>query len=425
MDENLQSNLLADQPEIQLPQPFSQSKYINRLIENAIILEEESAKEAGRLGYMARTLVQATLPHKALKTNEFVRRNGNYTLEMMAPSSVGGLPYGSIPRVILAWITTEAVKNKSKHIYLGENLSAFLRKLGFENTGGKNGDITRVKEQLRRLLKTHIHITYTDQDGETVKSISAISQSHSLWSTNIDGSTTTWQTELILNQEFFDEIISHPVPIDLGVIQAIKNSPLAIDIYCWATYRCYSLRKDVFIPWDKLFVQFGGGYSADKSGRYAFKKAFIIQLKKVCLMYKKLNIQPEQSGLLLQKSATHISSISKELSNKTAQKIKNIHPKKENLLRLKHKKYVINKINKLIEEGNITPEEKVRFFKEFGEYLFRKRLKCSPTNLYNKETKEHLYNFVNSRWTHLLENVLNFNEFVERSQENHLDTKTP
>lgn len=121
--------------------------YISKLVSESVLLEEEEAKEAGRLGFMARALVQATLPHSDPKSNEFVRKNGNFTLEMMAPSSVG-LPYGSIPRIILAWITTEAVKKDSRVIFLGENLSIFLQRLGFENNGGVRGDITRVKEQL-------------------------------------------------------------------------------------------------------------------------------------------------------------------------------------------------------------------------------------------------------------------------------------
>ena len=280
--------------------------YLSKLVKEAVLLDEEEAIEAGRLGYMARTLVQATLPHRDPKSNEFVRKNGHFTLEMLAPSSVG-LPYGSIPRIILAWITSEAVKKESKHIYLGENLAGFLRRLGFENTGGKRGDITRVKEQLRRLLRTHITVSYVDNKKEQIKNIQAISQSHSLWIANPSNPSQIWQTELILNQDFFEEIIKNPVPIDLGVLQAIKNSPLAIDIYCWSTYRVFFLKRDTFIPWDKLFVQFGTGYSNDKSGRYAFKKRFLEQLKKVCLMYSKLNVEVQDLGIVLKRSLPHIS----------------------------------------------------------------------------------------------------------------------
>ena len=56
---------------------------------------------------MARILVQATLPHSRPKTHEFERVNGRFTLYMNAPPSVG-LPYGSYPRLALAWLESDA-----------------------------------------------------------------------------------------------------------------------------------------------------------------------------------------------------------------------------------------------------------------------------------------------------------------------------
>ena len=80
MLETLQLELPEDEQETKIIKPRRPlSKYISKLIENSIILEDEEAREAGRLGYMARTLVQATLPHKDPKTNEFIRKNGHFT----------------------------------------------------------------------------------------------------------------------------------------------------------------------------------------------------------------------------------------------------------------------------------------------------------------------------------------------------------
>jgi hypothetical protein len=41
-----------------------------------LLLDQEDAYAAGEVGFLARALVQATLPHRDPKTNEFVRRNG-------------------------------------------------------------------------------------------------------------------------------------------------------------------------------------------------------------------------------------------------------------------------------------------------------------------------------------------------------------
>ena len=107
-----------------MPRPRSTS--VEYLISQALAIEAEAAREAGALGFMARALVQATLPHRKTPGTEFVRRNGAYTLSMLSPSAVG-LPYGSVPRLLLAWLCTEAVKTRSRELLLGDNLSGFMR----------------------------------------------------------------------------------------------------------------------------------------------------------------------------------------------------------------------------------------------------------------------------------------------------------
>lgn len=54
-------------------------KNIDKLISEALAIEAQEAKEAGALGFMARALTQATMPHK--KTDESVveRQNGAFT----------------------------------------------------------------------------------------------------------------------------------------------------------------------------------------------------------------------------------------------------------------------------------------------------------------------------------------------------------
>ena len=101
---------------------------VERLITEALAIEAESAQEAGALGFMARAMVQATLPHKKVEGNEFERKNGAFTLSLMSPARIG-LPYGVMPRLLLAWLTTEAVKTQSRELELGDSLSGFMREL--------------------------------------------------------------------------------------------------------------------------------------------------------------------------------------------------------------------------------------------------------------------------------------------------------
>jgi hypothetical protein len=84
---------------------------------------------------MARILVQATLPHSRPETHEFERVNGRFTLYMNAPPSVG-LPYGSYPRLALAWLSTEAVRTRNREIELGPTFSSFMQFVVARQGGG-------------------------------------------------------------------------------------------------------------------------------------------------------------------------------------------------------------------------------------------------------------------------------------------------
>ena len=111
---------------------------LERIAREALAIEGEEALQAGALGYMARLLVQATMPHKdpGSSVNTFERSNGGFRLSMMAPPKIG-LPWGKCPRVLLCWLTTEAVRTRSPHLDLGESLSAFMHELGHIPTVGR------------------------------------------------------------------------------------------------------------------------------------------------------------------------------------------------------------------------------------------------------------------------------------------------
>jgi hypothetical protein len=79
----------------------------------------------------------------------------------MSPSLAGGLPYGSIPRLLLARLTTEAVRNQSRDLVLGDSMSAFMRQIGLMPTGGPRGYIRALKDQAMRLFASTITAFHT------------------------------------------------------------------------------------------------------------------------------------------------------------------------------------------------------------------------------------------------------------------------
>lgn len=277
-------------------------KHINDLINAALAIETEEAKEAGKLGFMARSLVQATMPHRKAAGYEFKRTNGAFTLSMMAPSDVG-LPYGSIPRVLLTWLTTEAIRTKDPELILGDSLSDFMRQLGMIPTGGRWGSITRLREQMQRLFSCFISCTYTDEDLTARKNILIADESRLWWEPKNPEQVQLFKSTVTLSQRFFQEVTENPVPIDLRAIKALQKSPLGLDVYCWLTYRMSYLRKPVVIPWEALQLQFG----ADYKHTYHFKQAFTEQLVKVSKVYSAAKVQDDAKGLLLKPSRTSVS----------------------------------------------------------------------------------------------------------------------
>jgi len=281
------------------------SESLSRLISEALAIEIEEAKEAGSLGFMARAMVQATLPHKNFPGNEFTRTNGAFTLSLMAPAKIG-LPYGSIPRLLISWVTTEAVRTRERELTLGDSLSAFMRQLDLVPTGGRWGTVTRLKEQMARLFASSVTCTFDDGKAWALESVKLVDSARLWWIPKQPQQAAIWKSTITLGERFFQEIIENPVPIDMRALKALKRSPMALDIYCWLTHRMHYLKRSLIIPWEALQGQFGADYANTHQGRQGFRRGFQHALKKVLLMYSSAKVDALGQGLELQPSSPHI-----------------------------------------------------------------------------------------------------------------------
>lgn len=264
-------------------------------------------KENKELAYMARSMVSATLPHSKSEKNIFQRQNGNYVLTMTA-NPMFGLPYGSTPRELLIWITTEAVIKKSPELNLGTSFSAFLKKLEMRNSGGKRGNTTRIRDQMMRLLTCSISCIYHDKKkGICDANQFHIGRSFQLWWNPIEINQKNFSpnSKIILSESFYDELVSSPIPINFTALKSLRKSPLQVDIYIWLTYKFSSLNQEMFITWSSLKHQFGCNYK-NVDGTHNFRRKFIEALKKVWLVYPEANVNPDQKGITLLPSDTHI-----------------------------------------------------------------------------------------------------------------------
>lgn len=325
--ENLTIDYRSDKP---LP------AWVREVIDAALAIEVEDAKSAGALGFMARALVIATMPYKDPKTDAFVRTNGDFKLRIVAGYE-GGIPYGIYPRLLMSWVTTEAVRTGSPVIELGESLRVFLRDvLELRSTGGgARGSGTRVTEQMKRLFGSLLTAQYTgslDKRGFTFKNVLIADDLHlherdmhefhgleedhpatnddgSLWTPQAVEEAGQWRSQVRLSANFHQECINNPVPIDLRAYKALRGNPLAMDVYTWLSYRLsYTERKSRPIPWESLMMQFGSGYNTDNIGQAVrdFRKAFLRALKVVFVVYPQAKVEFHERGLVLLPSRPHV-----------------------------------------------------------------------------------------------------------------------
>ena len=121
--------------------------------------------------------------------HQYKRANGPFQLVMVAGAD-NKLPYGNLPRLILAWICTEAVKTRSRELVLGKSLSKFMRTFGIYNTGGKPQ--TRLRNQMKRLFGCTVSMIYEDEYGEQFVSSLIAERGEFWWSKRSSGGPKSW-----------------------------------------------------------------------------------------------------------------------------------------------------------------------------------------------------------------------------------------
>ncbi len=199
---------------------------------------------------------------------------------------------------------TEAIRTKSRRIKLGDTLNDFLREIGLDpNTGrGKRGDATRLKDQLMRLLRCRISFEYNESKRQSWRDMLVADEGDFWWDHQAPDQATIFESQIELGEKFYKAITAAPVPVDLRALIPLKQSPLAIDVYTWATYRLHTMQRagsqQIKIPISDLKEQFGSEYNRIDN----FKAAFVEALTKVQEVFPALDYTFEKSALILRDS---------------------------------------------------------------------------------------------------------------------------
>ena len=273
---------------------FTRFDQVNQLV---------SASEADPdRGFMARTMALCSLPRSNPgNRKEYVRRNGPYKLGMTAGID-NKLPYGNLPRLILAWVCTETVRTKSRVLILGPSLSDFMRSLGVYNCGGQPQ--TRLRNQMKRLFGCTVQLIYKDENVDAT--VNAVIADHTVfwWNERKPDQPSLWDSKIELSEKFFNEIINHPVPLDMNTLTALKRCSLGLDLYLWLTYRTFTLRTPLRLSWQQVYRQFGPNPNSavTHDAVQNFRRRILREMKKIKLAWPELNYSTAPGLLILHPS---------------------------------------------------------------------------------------------------------------------------
>ena len=263
--------------------------------------------------FMMRLLALCSLPRTDPgDANQYIRTNGRFEL-VMARSARPGLPYGTVPRIVLAWMCTEAVRTRRRQLTLGPSFGSFLDKLDMRSSdsGGRHGVRTRLHGQMIRLFSASISLTECGPDGRPRRGITAaVVDAYDLWWDPISPlQAGLWDSQIVLGDRFFSEVLAYPVPIDMNVLRAMRRSPLGLDIYLWLTYRYFTLgQRETWIPWTALYDQFGARAGLrDNRTISAFRTDFLREMIKLRVAWPGLNYRTPRGYLVLGPTAPLIS----------------------------------------------------------------------------------------------------------------------
>lgn len=252
------------------------------------------------------------MPYREVELGKsYVRRNGSVSIALspgflmnqkLKRLEMQGLPFGSIPRLLMLHICHEAKRWGNPLVDMNRSMSSFIREdLGGKSTGGgPRGALTILKDQMNRLAATHMTIGLAFTGGvSTVRPGSPFIE-YRVWDEESLKNRPMWKTEVLLSDKFFESVIEQSIPIDMRAIQGLKSSPMCLDLYFNLTQRLYRIpgAQVQRVTWEQLWAQYGQDYVALKR----FKQAANENLKRVLKFYADANITEIEGGLEFRQS---------------------------------------------------------------------------------------------------------------------------
>lgn len=243
-------------------------------------------------------LCRRHLPYHDVGMHDWTLRAGFFSLQIIAGNSSkdcidAGVPYGSVARLLLYYLNTEAVQTQSPLIDLESSLPDFVHPVRSCSVGGWSS--RDAYHQLVRLAAAQFSFGPGGEDTK-VKFQGPIIKSVEPWNPE-SRRRGSRQTKVELSPFYFDGLMQQPVPLHEGAILCIADDAVVLDIYTWLAERLPRVGKHdpALVPWAFLMERFGDGYT------YAthFKSAFTEMLYYIEAIYPAARFHLDAEGMHL------------------------------------------------------------------------------------------------------------------------------
>jgi len=278
-------------------------------------LEEEGGADRDNLRHIHSVLAICSLPYTAqsLSVREWERKQGKMSLMVSAGKLVSPLdgtwidqplPYGSRARLLLLHTCSEAIRQNSPVVEIEDSLSGFIKSMGFQVTGGKNGTLTSFKQQINALAACTMRIGVWD--GERAKTVNTQPfSSIDVWFPTSPGQRLLWPSTITFSQEFYTTLTKHALPVNLHAVRVFAGSPRKLDMLFWLGYRLNNLTKPLVISWDALRDQWGVGYNRTNN----FRRDFAQEISDLKEVFPKLPVKLSEHGITISPGSTEVLAI--------------------------------------------------------------------------------------------------------------------
>lgn len=296
--------IVADLPAVRAAKKANTLSRVHRRLIEPIETDQDNEPQ---LAFQHTVFCQTGLPYRnpGDDVRLWTRKQGNTALEIQAgrlpdPATRHyadiGLPWGAKPRLILAHLNAEALRQDSPIIEIESSLTAFVKRIrGFAH----GREIRGFKDQLGRLTASTLRLAlFREKSAHAVET--KVITAFDLWLHKDERQRVLWPSTIQLSLDYFNSLLLHAVPLHEADLAALAHSALGIDLYSWLAQRLHRVNpsKPAFISWAALKQQFGPDYARMRD----FKRFFRQTLAQVLTRYKAARIELDGYGMRLHNS---------------------------------------------------------------------------------------------------------------------------